>query len=76
MQNKADARHIMAYEVGYEGEINWDKPVIFRLAMIDRIDKTEDGKARFTVLGSAIEPVEFVTKSTFEVVVECLGAIQ
>jgi hypothetical protein len=75
MQNNAGTKYIVAYEVGFEGEINWDKPVLFNLATIDRIDKTESGKARFTVSGSAIEPVEFVTKGSFDEVVERLGAI-
>lgn len=60
----------MAYDVGFEGEINWAMLVLLNLASIDRIDKTESSKARFTVGGSAIEPVEFVTKASFEEVVE------
>jgi len=75
MQNGASPKYIVAYEVGFEGEINWEKPVVFSLATINRIDKTEGGKARFSVSGSVVEPVEFVTKSSFDEVVERLGAI-
>jgi len=75
MQNNSSLRYIVAYEVGFEGEINWDKPVVFSLATIDRIDKTEGGRARFTVSGTVLGPVEFVTKSSFDEVVERLGAI-
>ena len=75
MQNGASPKYIVAYEVGFEGEINWEKPAAFSLATIDRIDKTEDGKARFSVSGSVVEPVAFVTKSSFDEVVERLGAI-
>jgi len=75
MQNGASPKYIVAYEVGFEGEINWEKPVVFSLATINRIDKTEGGQARFSVSGSVVEPVEFVTKSSFDEVVERLGAI-
>jgi hypothetical protein len=75
MQNGASPKYIVAYEVGFEGEINWEKPVVFSLATINRIDKTEAGKARFSVSGSVVEPVEFVTNSSFDEVVERLGAI-
>lgn len=75
MQNGASPKYIVAYEVGFDGEINWDRPVVFSLAAIDRIDKTEDGRARFSISRSVIEPVEFVTKSSFDEVVERLGAI-
>jgi hypothetical protein len=76
MQNNTGAKYIVAYEVGFEGEINWARPVLFNLATIDRVDKAESGTARFTVGGSSTEPVEFVTKGSFEEVVERLGAIQ
>ncbi len=75
MQNKTSSGYIVAYEVGFEGEINWDKPVLFKLDAIDRIEKTVNGNARFVVGGSAIEPVEFVTKCSFEEVVQRVGAI-
>ena len=75
MQNKG-SNYIVGYEVGFEAEINWNRPVLFNLAAIDRFHKTENGKARFTVMGSAIEPIEFVTKSSFEQVVQRLGAIE
>jgi hypothetical protein len=75
MQTTGSARYIVGYEIGFEGEINWEKPVVFDLATIDRIYKTESGKARFSISGSVVDPVEFVTKSSFEQVVERLGAI-
>jgi hypothetical protein len=76
MQNGASPKYIVAYEVGFEGEIKWDRPAVFSLATIDRIDKTEGGQARFSISRSVIEPVEFVTKSSFDDVVERLGAIR
>ena len=45
MQYDANPKYIVAYEVGFEGEINWDKPVVFNLAAIERIDKAEGGTA-------------------------------
>lgn len=75
MPESARPEHIVGYEVGFEGEVDWSKPVVFPLAAIDRIDRTKDGKARFTVGGSVLDPVEFVTKSSFDEVVERLGAI-
>jgi hypothetical protein len=76
MKNNAGAKYILAYEVGFAGEVNWDRPVLFALATIDRIDKSESGNARFTVSESAVEPVEFVTRASFDEVVERLGAIR
>ncbi len=75
MPDSAKPEYIVGYEVGFEGEVDWGKPVVFALATIDRIDRTEDGKARFTVGDSVLDQVEFVTKSSFEDVVERLGAI-
>lgn len=67
--------HIVGYEVGFEGEVDWGKPVVFPLAAIDRFDRSNDGRARFTISQSILGPVEFVTKSSFEEVLERLGAI-
>ena len=75
MQNGGRPKYIVAYEVGFEDAINWEKPAAFSLATIDRIDKTEGRKARVSVSGSVVEPVEFVTKSSFDEVVERLGVI-
>lgn len=75
MQISDSPKYIVAYEIGFEGEINWEKPVVFNLATIDRIYKTECGRARFSVSKSVVEPVEFVTKSSFDEVVDRLGAI-
>ena len=76
MQNDANPKYIVAYEVGFEGEINWDKPVVFNLAAIERIDKAEGGTARFFLSRSVTEPVEYVTRSSFDEVAERLGAIR
>jgi hypothetical protein len=67
--------HIIGYRSGFEGEIDWKSPTAFRLETIERIDRTEDGRARFTVGKSAIEPVVFVTKSSFDEVIDRLRAI-
>lgn len=67
--------HIVGYEVGFEGEVDWGKPVVFPLAAIERFDRTQEGRARFTISKAVLGPVEFVTKSCFEEVVERLGAI-
>ena len=72
----ANPKYIVAYEVGFEGEINWDKPVVFNLAAIERIDKAEGGTARFFLSRSVTEPVEYVTRSSFDEVAERLGAIR
>lgn len=76
MKNDAGPKYIVGYEIGFEGEINWEKPAIFNLAAIDRIDKSPCGRARFSVSRSVIEPVEFMTRSAFIEVVGRLGAIQ
>jgi hypothetical protein len=76
MQYDANPKYIVAYEVGFEGEINWDKPVVFNLAAIERIDKAEGGTARFFLSRSVTEPVEYVTRSSFDEVAERLGAIR
>jgi hypothetical protein len=68
-------QHIVGYRLGFEGEIDWERPTAFRLDAIDRIERTEDGRARFTFGKSALEPVEFVTMSAFEEVIERLRAI-
>lgn len=75
MRNDPSPKYIVAYEVGFEGGIIWDKPVIFSLAMIERIDKTEGGAARFFLSKSVTEPVEYVTKSSFDEVADRLCAI-
>lgn len=75
MSDSERPRHIVGYPLGFEGEIDWDRPSAFRLDAIDRIDRAEDGRARFTIGKSALEPVVFVTRSPFEEVVECLRAI-
>jgi hypothetical protein len=67
--------HIVGYELGFEGEVDWDRPVVFPLDAIDRIDRAADGRARFTIRGAVIDPVAFVTKSPFEEVIEQLRAI-
>lgn len=75
MAERIRSEHIVGYEVGFENEIDWERPVAFPLALIDRIDRTKDGRARFTVANTVLDPVEFVTKSSFEDVIERLGAI-
>jgi hypothetical protein len=67
--------HIIGYRLGFEGEIDWDRPTVFRLEAIERIERAEDGRARFTCGTSALEPVAFVTMSAFEEVIERLRAI-
>lgn len=67
--------HIIGYRLGFEGEIDWEHPVAFRLDDVERIERAEDGRARFTAGKSALEPVVFVTMSAFEEVVERLRAI-
>ncbi len=76
MLNEARPKYIVAYEVGFENEIDWQKPVAFNLALIDRIYKDEAGRARFSIGASVVEPVEFVTQNPFEDVIERLGAIR
>lgn len=68
--------HIVGYEVGFENEVDWARPVAFPIAAIDRLDRTKDGRARFTVANNVLDPVVFVTKSSFEQVIERLAAIQ
>lgn len=75
MSENSRAEYIVGYEVGFENEIDWTRPVAFPLASIDRIDRTKDGKARFTVANTVLDPVVFVTKSSFDEVIERLGAI-
>lgn len=67
--------HIVGYRLGFEGEIDWERPVAFRLDAIERIERAEDGRARFTFGKSALEPVVFVTMSAFDEVIERLRAI-
>jgi hypothetical protein len=67
--------HIIGRRLGFEGEIDWERPVAFRLDSIERIERAEDGRARFASGKSALEPVVFVTKSAFEEVIERLRAI-
>lgn len=76
MRNAASPMYIVAYEVGFEGGINWDRPIVFNLTTIERIDKREGGMARFFLRRDVTEPVEYVTKCSFEEVIERLGAIR
>jgi len=75
MHTSANARHIVGYELGFEGKIDWEKPVVFDLARIERIYKSECDRARFSVKMSTVDQVDFITKSSFDEVVERLGAI-
>lgn len=75
MPESVRPEYIVGYELGFENEVDWRRPVAFPLAAIERIDRTEEGKARFTVGVSVLEPVVFVTKSSFEEVIERLRAI-
>lgn len=75
MAENVRPQHIVGYEVGFENEVDWTRPVAFPLTAIDRIDRTNDGRARFTVANSVLDPVVFVTKSSFEEVIEHLRAI-
>jgi hypothetical protein len=75
MSLDAKPEHIVGYEVGFEGEVAWEKPVVFPLSAIDRIDRTKDGRARFTIGRNILEPVEYVTKSSFDEIVERIGAV-
>jgi hypothetical protein len=72
----SNPKYVVAYEVGFEGEINGNKPVVFNLVAIERIDTAEGGTARFFLRKSVTEPVEYVTRSSFGEVAERLGAIR
>ncbi len=76
MPSDSRPNYIVAYEVGFEDEINWQRPVAFNLALIDRVYKDGAGRARFSIGASVTEPVEFVTQSSFEEVIDRLGAIR